>query len=235
MPNGHIVVVEDDAEMRSIIREVVENDGFDVTAVSNGEALIAMLGHHHPDLVILDLTLPGIHGLDVLRRLQADSRPVPTIVVSGRGAETDRVVGLELGADDYLAKPFSHSELLARVHAVLRRTRPVPAEDVLRFDGFTIDLAAQEVVVAGQPIDLTAREFQLLAFLAGTPRQVFSKEALLDRVWGSSTEWQDTATVSEHIHRIRRKVGSADQDRAEWIETRRGAGYRFVPDGMARR
>lgn len=232
---GHVVVVEDDAEMRSIIRDVLENDGFEVTAVSNGEALVAMLGHHHPDLVVLDLALPGMQGLDVLRRLQADPARVPTIVVSGRGAETDRVVGLELGADDYLAKPFSHRELLARVRAVLRRSRAVPTQDVLRFDGFSIDLATQEVEVAGESIELTAREFELLAFLAGSPRQVFSKETLLDRVWGSSTEWQDTATVSEHIHRIRRKVAAADSVRAEWIETRRGAGYRFVPNGPAHR
>lgn len=233
--SGHIVVVEDDPEMRAIIRDILEGDGFAVTAMRDGEELVAMLAHHHPDLVVLDLALPGMQGLDVLRRLHNEPERLPTIVVSGRGSETDRVVGLELGADDYLAKPFSHRELLARVHAVLRRSRTVPKEDVLRFEGLEIDLGSRDVMVADTPIDLTAREFDLLAFLADSPRQVFSKEALLDHVWGSSTEWQDTGTVSEHIHRIRKKIESADSERVRCIETVRGAGYRFVPSSADRR
>jgi two-component system, OmpR family, phosphate regulon response regulator PhoB len=224
----HIAVVEDDHEVRSLLRDVLEDDGFEVTAVSDGEKLLGLLGHRRPDLVVLDLGLPGIGGLDLLRRIGNAGR-IPTIVVSGRGAETDRVVGLELGADDYLAKPFSHRELLARVHAVLRRSAVAPAAERLEFQGLVIDLATRDVMVGGRTVGLTAREFELLAFLASSPRQVFSKEVLLDRVWGSSTEWQDTATVSEHVHRLRRKL-TDDHGEAGWIETRRGAGYRFVPD-----
>ncbi len=178
---------------------------------------------------MLDLGLPGVGGLDLLRRL-VDAGRIPTIIVSGRGAETDRVVGLELGADDYLAKPFSHRELLARVHAVLRRIDAEPPDDILGFDGLAIDLRTRDVTVNDTPVTLTAKEFELLAFLASSPRQVFSKEVLLDRVWGSSAEWQDTATVSEHIHRLRRKL-AGDGDESGWIETLRGAGYRFVSSG----
>lgn len=227
--SAHIAVVEDDTELRNTIRDVLEDDGFEVTGLSDGEKLLGLLGHRRPDLVVLDLGLPGVGGLDVLRHLHDRGR-IPTIVVSGRGAETDRVVGLELGADDYLAKPFSHRELLARVHAVLRRTAMSSTVDVLSFGGLTIDLRTRDVTVDGTLVTLTAKEFELLAFLASNPRQVFPKEVLLDRVWSSSEEWQNAATVSEHIHRLRRKLasnGSGDR----WIETLRGAGYRFVANG----
>lgn len=224
----HIAVVEDNTDLRATIRDVLEEDGFDVTGLPDGEKLLGLLAHRRPDLVVLDLGLPGVGGLDVLRRLQ-EAGGIPTIIVSGRGAETDRVVGLELGADDYLVKPFSHRELLARVHAVLRRSASAPTVDLLRFDGLEIDLTTRDVTVDGAQVTLTAREFELLAFLASSPRQVFSKEVLLDRVWGSSSEWQDTATVSEHIHRLRRKLEVGGRA-GGWIETLRGAGYRFVPN-----
>jgi DNA-binding response OmpR family regulator len=186
-----------------------------------------MLPGHHPDLVILELVLPGVQGLDVLRRLQEYGR-IPAIVVSSKGSETDRIVGLEMGADDYLAKPFSLQELLARAHAVLRRTEHECPCDTLEYDGFRMDLSCRDVTINGEAIELTSLEFNLLAFLASSPRQVFSREALLDRVWGSSSEWQTAATVSEHIHRLRRKIepNAASPHR---IETLRGAGYRFVP------
>jgi two-component system alkaline phosphatase synthesis response regulator PhoP len=222
----HVVIVDDDPEIRGIVRDVLQRDGYRVSTVGDGEALLAMLRGHHPDLIILDLMLPGIQGLDVLRRVQEQGR-VPTIVLSGKGSETDRVVGLEMGADDYLAKPFSQRELLARVHAVLRRASAPVTDEVLDFGGLRIDLRTREVVVDGTPVDLTALEFDLLVFLASAPRQVFSRETLLDRVWGSSAEWQTTATVSEHIHRLRRKV-EADPARPKRIETLRGAGYRFT-------
>lgn len=223
----HIVVVDDDADLRALIRDVLEEDAFRVTTVGDGEALLGMLAGGHPDLVVLDLVLPGISGLDVLRRLQERGR-VPTIIVSGRGTEVDRVVGLELGADDYLVKPFSHRELLARVHAVLRRSGDASASDVLEFGGLSIDVKSRDVSVDGRPVPLTALEFELLAFLAASPRQVFSRETLLDRVWGSSGDWQTAATVSEHIHRLRRKI-EADPSKPRRIETMRGAGYRFLP------
>jgi len=222
----HIVVVDDDFDLRAIIRDVLEEDGFRVTAVGDGESMLGLLSGNQPDLVVLDLGLPGIPGLDVLRRLQERGR-VPTIIVSGRGAEADRIVGLELGADDYLVKPFSHRELLARVHAVLRRSTDPVTPVVLDFGDLSIDIKSRDVTVDGRTVALTALEFELLAFLASSPRQVFSREVLLDRVWGSSGEWQTAATVSEHIHRLRRKI-ETDSDKPKWIETMRGAGYRFV-------
>ncbi len=223
----HVVVVDDDREIRGLVRDVLEQDGLQVTAIGDGESLLALLPAHHPDLVILDLMLPGVQGLDVLRKLQNHGR-VPTIVISGKGDEADRVVGLELGADDYLVKPFSHRELLARVHAVLRRSHEQLPDELLDFGDVTIDLRTRDVVVDGHKVELTALEFDLLVFMAESPRQVFSREMLLDRVWGSSAEWQTTATVSEHIHRLRRKI-EPDPAMPCRIETLRGAGYRFVP------
>jgi DNA-binding response OmpR family regulator len=223
----HVVVVEPDVEIRRGIREALEQDGFRVTPVGDGESLLAMVSGHHPDLVILALMLPGIQGLDVVRRLQDHGR-VPSIVVSWKDAEADRVVSLELGADDYITKPFSPRELIARVHAVLRRTEHLEPCETLAFDGLVIDLTTHDVVAGDRLVELTALEFALLAFLASSPRQVFSRETLLDRVWGSSGEWQSTATVSEHIHRLRRKI-EADPTRPRWIETMRSVGYRFMP------
>jgi DNA-binding response OmpR family regulator len=222
----HVIVVDDDHEVRGILRDILEQDGYQVTAVGDGEALLAMVHRHHPDLVILDMMLPGMQGLEVLRHLQDHDR-IPTIVVTGKTGESDRVVGLELGADDYMVKPFSHPELLARVHAVLRRAQVPQAAEVLDFGDLTIDLRTRDVMIEGESVDLTALEFDLLAFLASSPRQVFSRETLLDRVWGSSAEWQTTATVSEHIHRLRRKI-EPDPARPTRIETLRGAGYRFT-------
>jgi DNA-binding response OmpR family regulator len=222
----HVIVVDDDHEVRGILRDILEQDGYQVTAVGDGEALLAMVYRHHPDLVILDMMLPGMQGLEVLRHLQDHDR-IPTIVVTGKTGESDRVVGLELGADDYMVKPFSHPELLARVHAVLRRAQVPQAAEVLDFGDLTIDLRTRDVMIEGESVDLTALEFDLLAFLASSPRQVFSRETLLDRVWGSSAEWQTTATVSEHIHRLRRKI-EPDPARPTRIETLRGAGYRFT-------
>jgi two-component system phosphate regulon response regulator PhoB len=221
------VVVEPDVEARRAVREILEEDGFRVTELGEGESLLAMVAGHHPDLVILALMLPGIQGLEILRRLQDHGRE-PTIIVSWKGSEMDRVIGLELGADDYLAKPFSPRELLARVHAVLRRVENHAPCETLEFEGLTIDITTHDVVVDGRLIALTALEFDLLAFLASSPRQVFSRETLLDRVWGSSGEWQTTATVSEHIHRLRRKI-EADPAHPRRIETLRGVGYRFMP------
>jgi two-component system phosphate regulon response regulator PhoB len=227
MRTRHAVVVDHDRAVQESIRDVLEADGFRVTPMSDSESLLAMLPGHHPDLVILELALPGGSGLDVLRRLQDNGR-IPAIVVSSKSSETDRIVGLEMGADDYLAKPFSPRELLARAHAVLRRSEHECPCDTLEYDGFRIDLSCRDVTVNGKDIELTSLEFNLLAVLASSPRQVFSRETLLDRVWGSSSEWQTAATVSEHIHRLRRKI-EPDATSPRRIETMRGAGYRFVP------
>ena len=221
------MVVEPDLEMRPIILEMLKDDGFEVTGVVDGESVLSLISHHRPDLVIMDLKLPCMQGLELVQRLQEKDH-LPTIIVSARGSETDRVVGLEMGADDYVVKPFFPRELLARVHAVLRRSEHCVECETLRYDGCSIDLTTREVIIGEKQVDLTALEFDLLAFLAASPRQVFSRETLLDRVWGSSSEWQTTATVSEHIHRLRRKV-EADPSRPRWIQTLRGVGYRFVP------
>jgi len=225
--NQHIVVVESDTEIRHDLQKTLEEDGFRVTSFADGESLIAMITTHHPDLVVLALMLPGVQGLDVIRTLQDHGR-IPSIIVSRRDSEADRVVGLELGADDYITKPYSARELVARVHAVLRRSADRVRCETFDFDGLTIDLTTREVVLGDRRITLTALEFDLLSFLAGSPRQVFSRETLLDRVWGSSSDWQTSATVSEHIHRLRRKIEPESADR-KWIETVRGVGYRFVP------
>jgi DNA-binding response OmpR family regulator len=221
------VVVDDDAATREEIRCLLEEDGFRVTLVAQGEALLAELKGHHPDLIVLELALPGIPGLEILRLLQQDGR-IPAIVVSSKASETDRIVGLEMGADDYLVKPFSCRELLARVHAVLRRTEHECPCATLDYDGLSVDMTCRDVVIDGELVELTALEFDLLAFLARSPRQVFSRDTLLDRVWGSSSEWQTPETVSEHVHRLRRKIES-DPSHPRWIQTLRGAGYRFVP------
>jgi two-component system phosphate regulon response regulator PhoB len=223
----HVVVLDSDPKMRHTIRSLFEEDGFRVTPIGGGEMLLAMLPDRQPDLVILEIALPGMPGLEVLRRLQERGR-IPTIIVSTKGSETDRIVGLEMGADDYLAKPFSPRELLARTHAVLRRTEHECPCDTLEFDGLRLDLTCRDVVIDGELVELTSLEFDLLVFMASSPRQVFSRETLLDRVWGSSSEWQTAATVSEHVHRLRRKI-ERDPSKPHWIQTLRGAGYRFVP------
>ncbi len=223
----HVAVVEPNPEVRKVIIETLTQDGCAATGVCDGESLLALIAHHRPDLVITDLDLPSLTGLELIRRLFSRGR-LPTIVVTERDSEMDRVVSLEMGADDYIVKPFSHRELLARVHAVLRRSEQCPECESIRFEGLWIDRNTREVRIGDEQIELTALEFDLLVFLAGSPRQVFSRETLLDRVWGSSSEWQTTATVSEHIHRLRRKI-EADPAHPQWIQTMRGVGYRFVP------
>jgi DNA-binding response OmpR family regulator len=180
-----------------------------------------------PDLVVLDVMLPGATGLDVLRR--HDTSRVPVILLTARVDEADRVLGLELGADDYVTKPFSPREVVARVRTVLRRAQAAPATgQPLAFDGLTIDVAAREVNVSGTATAVTAKEFDLLAFLAGSPRQVFSRAQLLHSVWDSAPEYQDPATVTVHVRRLRQKI-EADPEQPRWITTVYGVGYRFEP------
>jgi two-component system, OmpR family, phosphate regulon response regulator PhoB len=182
--------------------------------------------------VLLDVVLGGEDGRDLLveLRLMGD---VPAVFLTGRGLEMDRIAGLRMGADDYIVKPFSPGELSARIETVLRRSRatitqlhpPAPSGS---FGGLRIDPLTREVECGGELIDLTAREFDLLAFLALSPRQVFTRQQLLEQVWSSSIEWQDEATVTEHIRRVRRKI-ELDPDHPRWITTVRGVGYRFEP------
>jgi DNA-binding response OmpR family regulator len=222
---GRILLVEDDPAVLEVTRDHLERDGFRVLAAADGATALDVLASEPLDLVVLDLRIPGFEGFDVLAAVRRLS-DVPVVVVTGRSDELDRVVGLEMGADDYVVKPFSTRELSARVRSVLRRARPQREHDELTFDGMVIDPATREVVVDGNLIPMTGREFDLLHFLASSPRQVFSRAQLLRHVWSSSPDWQDAATVTEYIHRLRGKI-EADPHQPRWITTVWGVGYRF--------
>jgi two-component system, OmpR family, phosphate regulon response regulator PhoB len=230
--NGQIrvLVAEDDVDLQGFLKDTLEAEGMDVTTASDGASALLAVGSEPPDIVLLDLDLPDIDGLDVLSAVRKRG-DLPVIVLTGRRLEQDRVLGLERGADDYVVKPFSARELVARIRTVLRRSDHGAAEtdepDILSFDGLVIDRSAREASVDGKPVDLTKREFDLLAFLAAHPRRVFSRQELLSQVWGSSEEWQVPATVTEHIRRVRLKV-EPDPANPRWIHNVRGVGYRFA-------
>jgi len=223
-----ILVVDDEPTVREVVAQYLERDGYEVRALDRGDTLQQTVDEFRPDLIVLDIMLPGGSGLDYLRAAGPDR--VPVILLTARVEESDRILGLELGADDYVSKPFSPRELVARVRTVLRRAQPVPAASaaVLRFDGLRIDLPAREVFVDDHAVALTAKEFDLLAFLAQAPRQVFSRAQLLQHVWDSSPDFQDPATVTVHVRRLRNKI-EADPEHARWITTVWGVGYRFEP------
>ncbi len=224
---GTVLVVEDDGDQRAVVRDMLARNGFVVVEVPAGRQVADRIAEVGPDVVLLDLGLPDVSGLDVLSQLAAAGR-VPVIVLTGRSGEADRVVGFDLGADDYVVKPVSARELAARVGAVIRRRQRVLPAPVMTYGDLTIDASAREVKVGARAVDLTPREFELLSFLARSPRQVFSREQLLEHVWGTATGWQDPATVAEHVYRVRRKLDPAD--RGHWIQTIYGVGYRFSPD-----
>ena len=224
---GIVLVVDDDPDIRDALRDVLGDNGFTVLEAANGQEARQQLAQHEPDVILLDLGLPDVSGLDVLIELTKASS-IPVIVLSGRSGEADRVIGLELGADDYITKPFAARELVARTKVALRRRRGAEAPHLV-FGDLVIDEDAHEVTVSGRPIALTPREFELLDFLAHSPRHVFNRAQLLQHVWGSSSHWQDDNTVAEHIYRMRRKLDPSDRTR--WIKTVRGVGYRFDPSG----
>ncbi|MFI5952800.1 response regulator transcription factor [Cryptosporangium sp. NPDC051539] len=222
MAPGTLLVVDDDSRVRTVVSWQLESEGYDVRVAADGNTAWRSIVDERPDLVVLDLSLPGLAGLDLLRRLRESGDRTPVVVLSGRSGEGDRILGLDLGADDYLVKPFSPGELAARVRSVLRRTGGIPPVAVAR-SGLRIDPASREVELDGEPVPLTAREFDLLAFLAGHPRHVFTRAQLLEQVWSSSTGWQSEATVTEHVHRLRHKLGH------RFLVTVRGVGYRLEP------
>jgi len=226
---GRILVVDDDDDIRALLTRYLEMEGYEVAQAADATGAYQALADDPPDLVLLDVMLSPDDGLEVLARIRKESE-VAVILLTGRGAEADRVVGLKLGADDYVVKPFSPAEVEARISSVLRRVKPAPAATSLTFDGLTIGLASREVRVgdSDEPVTLTAKEFDLLYFLATSPRQVFSREQLLDNVWNSSSEWQSPGTVTEHIRRLRNRI-EADPDHPRWITTVWGVGYRFNP------
>lgn len=225
-----MLVVDDEPMLRNLLSRLLRMEGYDVIEAADGEAALDAVEQRRPDLVLLDVMLPARDGLDVLGDLRKTTE-VPVILVSALGEEADRVLGLKMGADDYVVKPFSAAELSARIESVLRRARhrtAPPVSSRFAFDGLVIDLQTREVTVAEEKVDLTAKEFDLLAFLAGSPRQVFSREQLLRQVWESSSDWQSDATITEHVRRLRRKI-EVDPDNPRWITTVRGVGYRFEP------
>jgi DNA-binding response OmpR family regulator len=221
-----ILIVEDEHELAALIRRQIEGEGHSALVAADGQTALLLAAQAAPDLVILDWMLPGLDGLAVIRRLRERSI-VPVIMLTARDAEADRVLGLEVGADDYLTKPFSLRELLARVRAQLRRnellTRSADDEQApIQLDGLTIDPLARRVKIDGTTIDLTVKEYDLLLLLARNPGRSFSRGYLLDHIWGADYEGGDR-TVDTHIVRLRRKLGGL----GERIATVWGVGYRF--------
>ncbi len=221
-----ILVVDDDPTVGEVVARYLEHAGYAVTVVADGQVALDKALADPPDLVVLDLMLPGLDGLEVFRRLRARF-PVPVVMLTALGDESDRLVGLELGADDYVTKPFSPRELVLRVQSVLRRSNavlPPSRGGVLRDGDLVVDVSAHEATRGGQPLGLTLREYDLLVFLLQHPREAFSREELLKRVWG--WEYADHSTVTVHVRRLREKV-EPDPRRPSRVVTVFGIGYRW--------
>jgi DNA-binding response OmpR family regulator len=222
-----VLVVDDETAIREIVVRYLERDGFATLEAADGDRARELVERESPDLVVLDLMLPGTDGLELCRWIRSRSS-LPVIMLTARGEESDRIVGLELGADDYVTKPFSPRELAARVRTVLRRAElDLMNDERLTFDGLVIDSSSREVTRDGEPLRLTAREFDLLWFMASHPRRVFAREQLMRRIWGYSAA-VDTGTVTVHMRRLREKI-EEDPSRPRHLETVWGVGYRFSP------
>ncbi|RFU82624.1 DNA-binding response regulator [Streptomyces triticagri] len=226
---ARVLVVDDDPTVAEVVTGYLERAGYTVDRADDGPTALARADARRPDLVVLDLMLPGMDGLEVCRRIRARG-PVPVIMLTARGDEDDRVLGLEVGADDYVTKPFSPRELVLRVESVLRRVRPDSDRRPVSAAGLTVDPAARRATRDGTELALTLREFDLLAFFLRHPGRAFSREDLMREVWG--WEFGDLSTVTVHIRRLRGKV-EADPARPHLIRTVWGVGYRFEPDTRA--
>jgi len=227
-----VLVVDDDPTVSEVVGRYLEHAGFAVAVVADGRVALDKALADPPDLVVLDLMLPGLDGLEVFRRLRAQA-PVPVVMLTALGDESDRLVGLELGADDYVTKPFSPRELVLRVQSVLRRSTGPLAQTqgtVLRDGDLVVDVAAHHVLRGGKSLALTAREYDLLVFLLQNPRQAFSREQLLKQVWG--WEYADHSTVTVHVRRLREKVEPDPRDPTR-VMTVFGVGYRYDPTPVA--
>jgi DNA-binding response OmpR family regulator len=226
---GSVLVVDDEPTIAEVVARYLERAGYRARIAADGMQAVQDAAAHRPDLVVLDLMLPGIDGLEVMRRLREQDRErIAVILLTAKGEESDRVIGLRLGADDYVVKPFSPAELVARVDAVLRRIDTSPAqEDPIEVNGLKIDPTARRVFVGGEEAQLTQREFDVLLFLARHPGQVFSRNQLMDAVWQYSF-YTDTSTVTVHIRRLRAKI-EPDPRQPRHIQTVWGVGYRFQP------
>lgn len=223
------MLIEDEKDITELVRYNFRKEGFEVASFVSGKDGLEHLRRHPADLVLLDIMLPDLDGFEICKRLRAEERlrSLPVIFLTAKGEEIDRVLGLEIGADDYVVKPFSPRELVARVRAVLRRqARPVEKLEVIEVPGLRLDARTQEVTARGEAIELSALEFKLLYFLASHPRRIFSREQLLDGVWGRD-RFVTPRTVDVHIRRLREKI-EAHPERPQLIQTVRGSGYRFV-------
>ena len=232
--SAKLLVVDDDPEIRELAQAYLSQQGFSVDCVDSGESMDAYLQEHEADLIILDLMLPGEQGLDVARRLKSES-DIPIIIVSAQGDDIDRIVGLEVGADDYVSKPFNPRELLARVRAVLRRAQraeiPVAADNLLRFGGFALDLASHRLSKGAANVPLTSGEFDLLAILVAHPNKVLDRDRILDLLTGAERSPFDRS-IDVRVTRLRGKI-EPDPSVPVYIKTVWGKGYMFCPDGDA--
>ena len=225
---GRVLVVDDEPMIREVMAGYLVHDGFEVIEAEDGAEAIRQWDRTSPDIVLLDIMLPGVTGLDVLRHIRKGGS-TPVILLTARGAEEDRVTGLELGADDYVVKPFSPREVTARVRTVLRRTQPdSPADTEISFGWVKVDLVSRAVSVQGEAVDVTRKEFDLLAHMVTHAGEVFTRADLLEQVWGSSEEWQDPATVTVHISRLRQKL-ERNPTEPDHLVTVYGVGYRLDP------
>jgi DNA-binding response OmpR family regulator len=228
---GSILVVDDEPTIAEVVARYLTRAGYETRTAGDGPSAVSAATLRRPDLVVLDIMLPGFDGLEVMRRIHEDAdERVPVILLTAKGEESDRLIGLRQGADDYVVKPFSPLELVARVDAVLRRIdQGSDNEEPLRIDELEVDPVTRRVVASGQEVELTAREFDLLQFLASHPNQVFSRDQLMERVWQFAF-YTDTTTVTVHVRRLRAKI-EADPSNPRWIETVWGVGYRFRSAG----
>ena len=225
-PEPHVLVVEDETALATLLRYNLEREGYRVFTARDGEEALILAEEAKPDLVVLDWMLPELSGIEVARRLRArgQSRNVPIVMLTARGEETDRVRGLDTGVDDYIVKPFSMVELLARLRAVMRRARPALVEDVLKLGDISVDRGTHRVKRAGRDIHLGPTEYKLLDHLMRHPGRVFSREQLLDAVWGSDV-YVEARTVDVHVGRLRKAINEANE--RDPIRTVRSAGYSF--------
>lgn len=226
-----LVIIEDEKDIVDLVRYNFRKAGFDVEGFLRGRDGLDYLRHKTPDLVLLDVLLPDLDGFEICKRLRADERlkTVPVIFLTAKGEEIDRILGLEIGADDYVVKPFSPRELVARAKAVMRRqARAAEKREVVEAGDLRLDSGTQEVTVAGRQVELSTLEFKLLLFLASNPRRIFSRDRLLDEVWGHD-RFVTPRTVDVHIRHLRQKL-EPRANNPRYLQTVRGAGYRFSPD-----
>jgi two-component system phosphate regulon response regulator PhoB len=226
MADTHILVVEDEQPIRDLIAFGLRRVGCDVVLAEHSRSALASIGDRRPDLILVDWMLPDMSGLELIRQLRRDShtRDIPVVMLTARAEEADKVAGLESGADDYLTKPFSARELIARIQAVLRRSAPAGQAERVEVEGLTLDQAGHRVLAGDKSVSLGPTEYRLLAFLMTHPDRVYSRSQLLDRVWGGNV-YVEERTVDVHIRRLRKALEGSGYDR--FVQTVRGAGYRF--------